>query len=54
MSYPVEDRAHAAKALQLSPRGLAAGNITPSEKAKIDAKARAVLAGGTNKLKKPY
>lgn len=42
-SYPVNDAAHAEKALQLSPRGVAAGNITPAQKQGIDAKARRVL-----------
>lgn len=42
-SYPVNDAIHAEKALQLAPRGVAAGNITKAQQAAIQAKARSRL-----------
>jgi hypothetical protein len=44
-SFPVNDKVHAEKALQLSGRSEKAGNITAAQKATIDAKARRVLKG---------
>jgi hypothetical protein len=52
-SYPVPDRAHAANAKARATQQVKAGNLTPAQKATIDAKANAVLRKGfTNKLKK--
>ena len=45
-SYPIEDKVHAQKALQLAPRGVKAGNITPLQAAMIEKKARAKLGKG--------
>ncbi len=42
-SFPIEDKVHAAKAIQLAPRAVKAGSITPMQKAMIDAKARKKL-----------
>lgn len=39
-SYPVNDANHARAALQMAPRGVAAGNISPQQAAAIKAKAR--------------
>lgn len=43
-SYPIEDDTHAEKAIQLAPRGVAAGNISAKTAASIEAKAKAKLA----------
>jgi hypothetical protein len=43
-SYPIQDATHARKAIQLAPRGVAAGNITPQQAAAIKAKARSKLS----------
>jgi hypothetical protein len=42
-SFPIEDKDHARKAIQLAPRAEKAGSITPMQKAMIDKKARAKL-----------
>ncbi len=42
-SFPVEDKVHAEKALQLVGRSVKAGNTTPAQAATIKAKARAKL-----------
>jgi len=42
-SFPIEDKAHARKALQLVGRSVKAGNISASQAAKIRSKANAVL-----------
>jgi len=42
-SFPVEDKVHAQKALQLVGRSQAAGNITPMQAAMIKSKARSKL-----------
>lgn len=42
-SFPIEDKVHARKDIQLAPRAVKAGNITPMQKAMIDKKARAKL-----------
>ena len=42
-SYPINDRVHAEKAIQLAPRGYAAGNISKSQESSIVRKARAAL-----------
>lgn len=44
-SYPVQDRIHAANAKARSSQQVKAGNLSPSAKAKIDAKANKVLKG---------
>lgn len=41
--YPVEDRAHAANAKARASQQVKAGNLTPAQKAVIDAKANKVL-----------
>lgn len=43
-SFPIENKVHAEKAIQLAPRAVKAGSITPMQKAMIDKKARAKLA----------
>jgi hypothetical protein len=43
-SYPVNDRSHAANAKARASQQEKAGNLSPSQKAKIDAKADKVLA----------
>lgn len=45
-SYPITDAEHARKAIQLSPRGVAAGHITEDQRAHIVRVARAFLARG--------
>ena len=42
-SYPIPDRAHAANAKARASQQLAKGNLTPAQKATIDAKANRVL-----------
>ncbi len=42
-SFPINDKIHAEKAIQLAPRALHAGHITPEQEAAIQAKARAKL-----------
>ena len=41
--YPMPDRAHAANAKSRATQQVTAGNLSPSAKEKIDAKANAVL-----------
>lgn len=48
-SYPVNDRAHAANAKARATQQVAKGNLSPSAKAKIDAKANRVLKGKSRK-----
>lgn len=43
-SYPVNDKAHARNAKARASQQLKAGNLSPSAKARIDAKANRVLA----------
>jgi hypothetical protein len=43
-SYPMPDRAHAANAKARATQQVKAGNLSPSSKAKIDAKANKILA----------
>ena len=40
-SYPIPDEEHGRKAVQLAPRGVKAGNISPSEASAIKAKVHA-------------
>jgi hypothetical protein len=47
-SFPVNDRIHAEKALQLVGRSEAAGNVSASQAASIKAKARAKLGAPSN------
>lgn len=42
-AYPIENRAHAANAKARATQQVKAGNLSPSQKAEIDAKANAVL-----------
>jgi hypothetical protein len=42
-SYPIPDKAHAANAKARATQQVAAGNLSPSAKAKIDAKANKKL-----------
>lgn len=44
-SYPVQDRSHASNAKARTSQQVKAGNLSPSAKAKIDAKASKVLKG---------
>ena len=44
-SYPVPDKSHAANAKARATQQVKAGNLSPSAKAKIDAKANKVLRG---------
>lgn len=41
--YPLSDKAHAANAKSRATQQVAKGNLSPEQKAKIDAKANAVL-----------
>ena len=41
--YPVPDKAHAANAKARATQQLAAGNLSPSQKSQIDAKANRML-----------
>lgn len=43
--YPVEDKAHARDAKARASQGYNSGRLSPTEKAKVDRKADAVLAG---------
>lgn len=56
-TYPVPDRSHAANAKARATQQEAAGNLTPAQKARIDARANRVL-GTTikehNQRSKPY
>jgi hypothetical protein len=45
-TFPIEDKTHAEKALQLAPRSEHAGNITKGQEDSIKAKARAKLGAG--------
>lgn len=45
-SYPVQDRAHAANAKARASQMVKRGKLSPSAKAKIDAKANKVLKRG--------
>lgn len=47
--YPVEDAAHARNAKARASQQEAKGNLTPSQKSKIDAKANKVLKKGGKK-----
>jgi hypothetical protein len=42
-SYPMPDKAHAANAKARATQQVKAGNLSPSSKAKIDAKANKIL-----------
>lgn len=44
--FPINDKTHEEKAIQLAPRALKAGTITPMQKAMIDKKAKAKLNKG--------
>lgn len=44
-AYPVENRAHAIDAKARATQQVKAGNLTPGQRAEIDAKANAVLKG---------
>lgn len=53
-AYPMPDKVHAANAKARATQQVAAGNLTPSQKAQIDAKANKVLGssgGGKDKPK---
>lgn len=43
--YPINDRAHAANAKARATQQVKRGNLTPAQKAQIDAKANRVLKG---------
>ena len=45
-SFPINDKVHAEKALQLVGRSVKAGNTTPAQAARIKAKARRKLGTG--------
>lgn len=42
-SFPINDKPHARKAIQLAPRAVKAGSITPIQQAMIDKKAKTKL-----------
>lgn len=44
--YPMPDKSHAANAKARATQQVAKGNLSPSTKSKIDAKANKVLKGG--------
>lgn len=44
--YPMPDRSHAANAKARATQQVKAGNLSPSGKAKIEAKANRILKGG--------
>lgn len=44
--YPMPDRSHAANAKARASQQVARGNLSPSSKAKIDAKANRILGKG--------
>ena len=48
-SYPIEDSSHAANAKARASQMEKAGNLSPSMKSKIDAKANKVLSKGKKK-----
>ncbi|PIZ04082.1 MAG: hypothetical protein COY58_05935 [Gammaproteobacteria bacterium CG_4_10_14_0_8_um_filter_38_16] len=48
-AYPMPDKSHAANAKARATQQLKKGNLTKSEKAKIDAKANKILANKTIK-----
>lgn len=48
-SYPVNDKAHARNAKARAAQQLAKGNLSPSAKARIDAKANKVIKGKRGK-----
>jgi len=50
-AYPMPDRSHAANAKARASQQVAAGNLSPASKAKIDAKANKIL-GKVKKHKK--
>ncbi len=45
-SFPVNDKVHAEKALQLAPKSRKAGNISPMQEAMIEKRARTALRTG--------
>lgn len=51
-AFPIEDKTHAEKALQLAPRARKAGNITAAQERTIEAKAKAKLGKSTSRAKK--
>jgi len=50
--YPMPDKSHAANAKARATQQVKAGNLSPSSKAKIDAKADRILGGGKGGKKK--
>lgn len=50
-AFPLTDKIHAEKAIQLAPRAEKAGNITPMQKAMIDSKAERKLGKKTVKAR---
>lgn len=51
--YPIPDKSHAANAKARATQQVAAGNISPATKSKIDAAANKVLKKGKGTKKKP-
>lgn len=49
--YPMPDKSHAANAKARATQQVKAGNLSPSSKAKIDAKANKILGGRSGKKK---
>jgi len=49
--YPMPDKSHAANAKARATQQVKAGNLSPSSKAKIDAKANRILGGKGGKKK---
>lgn len=50
--YPITDKKHAANAKARATQQVKKGNLTPAQKAKIDAKANKMLDKGKSKAKK--
>lgn len=50
--FPLNDKIHQEKAIQLAPRSYKAGNISKSTEQKIVAKAKAKLSKSSSKAKK--
>jgi hypothetical protein len=50
-AFPIPDKVHAQKALQLVGRSVAAGNTTPAQAATVRSKARAKLHGAVDAIR---
>lgn len=50
-AFPINDKVHAQKALQLVGRSVTAGNTTPAQAATVRSKARAKLHGAVDAIR---